>query len=388
MWGKRRRGLIGVAFGPRCLKAAQVESSGRTLRLLGSAAWHAPADDQPAEAPGAPPDPRPAQQLGSLLEAVDGFRGTTLACAAPIGLTDLHTLAVPPGSVSERRAMIANQLRTILARQSAAPTEFDYWDALRGASAAAEETHVNVVSLPRAYVDELLADLAEAKFRCAVLDARPFVLARALRMMDGNYAHQPVAALEWDRSGTTFCVAEGGNPLFARELRNCGFELLLNPLAAALGLSAEETYSVLAAYGLPGDGLADDDRREVQEVAGEACAAALGEIVGELRKTLDYVRMQFAAIQPQRLCLMGEAAAVANLPELLQGRLNLPVDIWRPAGWELAHQADSFARQAADMVPAANVAPGDGHPREGPPAELPLACLAAAISLSALAWES
>ncbi len=85
-----------------------------------------------------------------------------------------------------------------------------------------------------------------------MLDARPFVLARALRMLGGSYAHQPVAALEWDRSGTTFCVAVGGNPLFARELRNCGFERLAEPVAAALGLPAEETYEVLAAYGLPG----------------------------------------------------------------------------------------------------------------------------------------
>ncbi len=388
MWNKRRTGFIGVALGPRCLKAAQVEWSSRGLRLLASAVWHEPESARPNGAAAATAATRPGPQLRTLLEAVEGFRGSTIACAPPIGLTDLHAMAAPPGSVSERRAMIANQLGTILARQSSSPRQFDYWDALRPASAPPEQTDVNVVSLPRPYVDELLAGLDEARLRCEVLDGRPFVLARALRMVGGSYAHQPVAALEWDHSGTTFCVAVGGNPLFARELRNCGFERLTKPVAAALGLSEEETGRVLASYGLPDGEPVEDHQREVQEVVGEACAGALGETVREIQKTLDYVRMQFAAIQPQRLCLLGDAAAVANLPELLQHRLNLPVDIWRPAGWVDGQQTESVARGTEDLAQAAHVAREDCAPGEGsPPAPRP-ACLAAAISLSALARES
>ncbi len=126
----------------------------------------------------------------------------------------------------------------------------------------------------------------------------------------------------------------------------------------------------------------------MQEVVAEACAGALGETVRELQKTLDYVRMQFAAIQPQRVCLLGDAAAVANLPEVLQGRLNLPVDIWRPAGWEHERQPQTAARGAEDVASAAHFAQEDCATGRGPVAELEAAGLAAAISLSALAWES
>jgi len=423
MWNRRRTGWIGVALGPHCLKAAQVEWSGRTLRLRAAAAWHAPetaprtdandpAGTHPAGAavpagapvPTGPNDPDTCTwagpQLRTLFEAVEGFRGNTIACAPPIRLTDLHTLAVPPGSVGERRAMIANQLSSILARQAASQRQFDYWDALRPASAPPEETDVNVASLPRAYVDELLIGLSEAGLRCEVLDARPFALARALRIVGGSYAHQPVAALEWDRSGTTFCVAVGGNPLFARELRNCGFEVLSNPVSAALGLAPEETFEVLSTYGLPNGRPGAGHQREVQEVVGEACEGALKQVSHELQKTLDYVRMQFAAIQPKRLCLLGDGAAVRNLPAALQQRLNLPVDIWRPAGWMDDRPGAGTLRGPDDDTPAQELAPveqlaqaerlasaADDSAAACPGVSSP-ACLAAAIALSTLVRES
>jgi len=383
-----------VAFGPRSLKAAQVERSAHGLRLRAWAVWHEPESEPPGETAGATPAAHPADcawagpQIATLLEAVEEFCGSTTACAPPIGLTDLHTLAAPPGTVSERRAMIASQLASVLPRESSLNRQFDYWDALRPTSAPGDQAEVNVVSVPRAYVDELLGGLERAGLCCEVLDARPFVLARALRMAGGSYAHQPVAALEWDRSGTTFCVASGGIPLFTRQLRNCGFERMLAPLAAGLGLSGQEAFEILAAYGLCEGESAEGHRHEVQEAIDELCGQTLEETAEELTKSLEFVRMQFAAVQPQRLCLLGDAAAVANLPRVLEQRLGLPVDVWRPADWLPAEPAGGRIGSQPDAKPAVGAASAEAGDETPPQLDRRPACLAAAITLSALAWES
>ena len=119
---KRRNGLIGVDLGAQCVKLAQVERRRGAWRLVDAVCvprrqpWPSQLDRQ-----------QPLQSLEEVRAAVQigRFRGAAAACLLPRQLTDVRTMALPPGADSERRAMIEGELTSSPGKGFDAPV-FDY----------------------------------------------------------------------------------------------------------------------------------------------------------------------------------------------------------------------------------------------------------------------
>ncbi|MHC4403475.1 MAG: pilus assembly protein PilM [Planctomycetota bacterium] len=356
----RRRGWIGIDLGVRDLKLAQVERTGRGLRIATSAVVERgggrnPQDDDPRNLTWSGRD-----VLGALsLDA--SFTGRRVACALPMHLTDLHALPLPPGEPGERRAMAAHELPSLFPGDPE-PREFDLWETdLPQAEESAATKNVNVLSVPRNLVSSVVESLSEAKLSCQVMDGLPFALARAVKLASRAGSTAPTGVVDWGFASGTFCVASDGRPVFTRHLRNCGFAPVVDAVSRALDVSHEETRRLLAEAGLP---IADDRsvrRREIQNVIAEVAAQFLNELIDELKKTISYLKMQYPQFLFSRLRLLGDGAVVTNLPAFLSDRVGVPVDVWR------------LPRAQGDADDASG-----HHP----------AVLATAAALSALAWES
>ncbi|MBN2477595.1 MAG: hypothetical protein JXB62_23510 [Pirellulales bacterium] len=358
----RNKGWIGIDFGTRALKLVQTERVGAGLRIAASAVLRRSDVSVPQTPQGALKSQWPASRLKAALSLDVAFCGCKAACTLPMSVTDLHALTVPPGSDDDRRAVVAHELSMVF-RKDPQPREFDFWETDTAAPVNVSTTaNVNVLSIPRSVVSELTAGLRTAGLRCEAIDGLPFVLARAVHLAYGPGPREPVAAVDWGFTSSTFCVIADERPQFTRHLRNCGFDSVVKAVGGALALSEEEAVQVLAKHGLPHS---DRTGGEIQEVIAEVAAGGLHEMAEELKKTVSYLRMQYPAIVPRRLCLLGDGAGMQHVTAFLADKVGLPVDTWR-------------------LPP-----PSDDHrepDRDG--AREPSAVLGTAVALSALAWAS
>jgi Tfp pilus assembly PilM family ATPase len=278
------------------------------------------------------------------------------------GFRGLH---IPPGSLEQRRSMIASELVDAWDDGGEA-YEFDYWETdLRDTKLRQDEPNVNVLAVSRRWSRQLAQDAAKGHLQLQVLDGPPLAMARAVNLVTNRRSSGPAAAVDWGFTSTTFCVVHNGRALFTRRVRACGLRLVCESIGAALGVSLDETQHLLSTFGLPG-GEHGPPPHPVQEAMAEAATEHLARLADEVQRTLAYFRAQRRALIPERIWLMGGGAAVPGAAAWLSAACDVPVDSWR-----LAESRES-SEQAA----------GHYGPPESPVANDPL--LAEAIALSAL----
>ncbi len=365
----RKKGWIGVDLGPRTLKLVQVQRSRTGLRIATSVVMPRIRTSQSKPDAGAGGCEWTAGEILAALSLKTDFSGRTAACVLPMCVTDLNMLTLPPAEIAERRAMVAHELSSMFAGDTR-EREFDCWETQSAANADSSNMEaINVLSVPRGLVCRVADNLAGAGLSCRVMDGLPLALARAVKLAYDPGRTAPIGAVDWDSASATFCVVSDGKPLFTRHLRSCGTSRLVDAVSQALNLSEDEAVQVLVTYGLPDHEDCDDKRREIQEVIAEVTAGRLNEMAEELEKTLSYLRMQYAEILPEQLCLFGEGATVRNVAAFLSEKVGLPAQAWR-----MPHSEN----QAREHHVPKNQVPKD--PEDHP------ALLGTAVALSALAW--
>jgi Tfp pilus assembly PilM family ATPase len=220
--GRRKHGWIGIDFGTKVVKVAQLERAEGVLRWRRAVIPRSPAAGPLAT----------GQQLRETLEVHGGFHGRIAACTLPMSATELRAIAVPPGSETERRAMIAQDLEAAITANG--PREFDFWQAGASGPSGGEQDGVQVLSVPSAKVAELTDSLAAAGLECAVLDGLPCALARAVSLSSAQPGEGPLAAIDWGHENATLTIVQGGRSQFTRLLRDCGAGALFQEVSRAL----------------------------------------------------------------------------------------------------------------------------------------------------------
>lgn len=312
-----KQGWIGIDFGSKVAKIAQLERVGDRLRWRRTLLPHL-LDEQGLAYPG--------EELLQALEVHGGFRGRVVACTLPMSTTELRTVSVPPGSVQERRAMIAQELEA--AATSAEPREFDFWQT------GNEQDGVQVVSVTGEKVAQLTRSLAAAGLECAVLDGLPCALARAVSMTPAGSADGPTAAIDWGYANATLAIVERGRALFTRPLRDCGAGALFTEVSQTLGLDEADAVELLTRFGLPdaapsNTAEAGAEADEIREVVVDIVGSHVQRMLDELVRTFAFFRLQRQALLPHRGRLFGAGATVKNAAAYLSARLELPCDVWR-----------------------------------------------------------
>jgi Tfp pilus assembly PilM family ATPase len=290
------------------------------------------------------------------------FSGRAAAAVPPASLLDFRTFDLPNGSPAELRQIIAQELEDSDSGTGAAagtgPCEFAFWKTGAGGGPAAGPVSVSVLAASQGRATEIAERLFAAGVECEVLDAPPFALARAVRLAAPQQSERPQAALDWGFNSVVFTLVVDGRPAYTRAFRDCGLRHLLDSVAGGLGLSPTESRQILSSCGVPVPRNGAVSGR-VESAVGELAAPVLNRLVGELRRTIGFLKQQ-PGPSLERIWLCGGGGLIRNVAARLTGEVGVPTQVWR------LHRA-----------------PGDERPDD--PAE----CLfAAAVALSALRWEN
>lgn len=350
---RSRTGWIGIDLGSQNLKLAQLEYvSGRT-QIAAAATIPVPEgrfDEGRAD--------WLAVTLREKLTRNRGFRGNTAACTLSMSVAESRSMNIPPGSLQERREMIALELAEAGTPGSAPDggLSFDFWDAWP--TPGETTSSANVLAIPEG-LTELVADaIYRAGLNCPVLDGGPFPLARSADLVDDEVLDgHPVAMLDWGHRAVQFAIVVNGQPAFSRMLKDCGAGLLSAAVTKSLDLTTEECHQLLGGCGLPHPNTELHPPSEIQELVSDSIGEPFNKLVAELDKTLAYLKTQREDLVPAKVWLAGGGATIRHAAERLSFETGVNIVPWR--------------------LPRAGTA-GDLHVHE---------LLTQAAALSALAWN-
>lgn len=362
MIARRKHGWLGIDFGTKVVKVAQLQRAGGGVR------WQRVVIPKSQAASGLACT---GQELRHALEVHGGFEGRMAACTLPISATELRTIAVPPGNDAERRAMISQELEAAVT--AAGPREFDFWQT-GASSGGAEQDGVQVLSVPSAQVTEMTNTLSDAGLECALLDGLPCVLARAVALASPRPVEEPIAAIDWGHDNALLTIVEGGRAQFTRPLRDCGAGGLFQEVSRTLGLDDAEAIELLTRFGLPVADAAPLEAQEIREVVVDIVGIHVQRLIEELTRTFAFFRLQRQSLVPRRACLFGAGATVKNAAALIAMKLETPCDVWRLPAGELWCGRPARSRESRWEACTTNETAGEEI--FGP-----------AAALSALAWK-
>jgi type IV pilus assembly protein PilM len=182
---------------------------------------------------------------------------------------------------------------------------------------------VLLVAAKRDRIDDRAAVIAQAGRHPIVIDIEAFALANAYEM---NYPERndPLAALiHVGRSSAIVCLLERGQPVFTRDI-SLGGQLHFDALKREFESQGLEDVALMRL--LHGQVPSDVSRDQVSGVLREATE----QIVGEIRKTIDFYRATAPVERLSRIVLSGGAWQAVGLVDLLGTEFGAPVDIFDP----------------------------------------------------------
>ncbi|MBA3482917.1 MAG: hypothetical protein H0T51_14000 [Pirellulales bacterium] len=357
MLAHQKTGWIGFDLGATSVKVAQVVRTDAGPRIRSAAI--VPRAER--WAPGALTDDRPrssADEIRCSASLCDRLHGANAASILPVTVCDVVQMEAPAakrgGAVDLLRAMEAETHRTMRDRV------VDSWPV------SLQPGKINVVAAPRAWSEQISADVAAAGWNCRVIDALPWALARAASLNSGVDAGTPVAALDWGYGKSTITLVHNGVPVHVRSLKDCAFQTILETISRGLRLDEGDAELLLQKHGLT---TASGGIRSAELAASPAPGSSviddlleqpLNRLTLELRRTLDFWRGITRGKLPEAIFIFGGGGTLAGIGDRLTEQLGIRVGPWQ--------------------LPAEE--PADA-------AQLPPACLlGAAIGLSAVAWEA
>jgi Tfp pilus assembly PilM family ATPase len=348
MFAVAKVGWLGFDVGAAAVKAAQVVRADGGYRIRTASvvsrrqAWTAAAL---AAAPSSSAD-----ELRAAASLCEQASGSSAAALLPPLACDVLQLDAP---TAKRGAGPGDLLRAAELELQRPLRDYlcDAW------TAAGVTGKINLAATPRAWSDQLTADVSSSGWNCRMIDALPWALARAATLAEPARAERVFAVLDWGFTRASMCLVCGGAPALVRTLRDCAFQDVIDLVARGLRVDQRSAQTLLRRYGLPQGGAADSSSAGV---LAELLAEPVARLVQEIQRTLGYWRGCTRGQSPQSVCLFGGGATLTGVERRLSGALGVPVEVW------------SLPMESRDE-----------H------AEAPAPCLlGAAIGLSALAWEA
>jgi Tfp pilus assembly PilM family ATPase len=153
-------------------------------------------------------------------------------------------------------------------------------------------------------------------------------MARAIGLLGGLSGGRRVLAVDWGYSNTTLCVVGDDRPLYSRRVHNCAFGKILESIMRVFNVSLDEAQHLLDAEGLT---LADSDApadAQTQAAIADAASDTLGELIRQVKRTLQFMETQRRHLQPTEVWLLGGGASLRNVGPHVAQALQLPVHVW------------------------------------------------------------
>jgi Tfp pilus assembly PilM family ATPase len=253
-----------------------------------------------------------------------------------MNVCQLRCLNVPPGSDEERRMIIGGELAEDWA-ELRQPMEFDFWEMepARG-DKPSDAFNVSVLAASRLWITQLFHDCRQSGLDCWAIDGVPLAMARAVTLAGGATGGRRALAVDWGYSSVTLSIVGDERPLYSRRIHDCSFGRVLDAIMRVFDVTLDEAQHLADRHGLwaaAADSSADsadswpDERtqRAITEVAGDP----MEELVGQIRRTLQFTEGHRRHLQPAAIWVLGGGASMCNAGPWLEQQLELPVHLWK-----------------------------------------------------------
>lgn len=207
---------------------------------------------------------------------------------------------------------------------------FDFW--IVGPGPTEVEVRVLLIAAPKEVVDSLTRVVAKAGLKLVAIEIEPLAIQRTLpespdcMLIDTGATFSQVTLFQGSSPVFTRMIPIGGNQFTAALME--GFEVgreeaerMKQDKGESLGGKENPGYTVT--------------NGQIERI--------VGELAGEVRRTLEYYQVQNRKVSISQVFITGGGARMANLPDKLSGILELPVIMHNPL--EAMDVSSSFDRQ-------------------------------------------
>lgn len=333
LWS-RAQGLIGVDFGTRIIKLAQIRGAGRTCKV---AAVHlVPVDGRAGLSSSTIDHGAVRRSLSGMTLRRHGFSGRRAVAVLPTSICEPRAFEFPVGNDREVSHMLEQELN------SSGVGQCDFWrcESLTGSDGQLQR--ITAVDVSERTLLRCIEDQSSVGLHCEAIDALPFALARAVTFAERDRYTGPVAALDWSAGRPLLVLIEKGRPVFTRVLRDCGLEPAIDRVRSQLEIDEQECAQLLMTCGIRGGSRATI---EVARVIERLLAESVDQTLGALQTTLEFIKTRSPDSSPGKIWLFGCGGAVAGMDELLTAQLGIATHAWQLEEGRFCHALHGLSGQ-------------------------------------------
>ncbi len=200
--------------------------------------------------------------------------------------------------------------------------QLDY-QVINSGEATKSALDVLLVAAKRDRIDDRAGIIAQTGRKPVVLDIEAFALANAYRMNYPERTDALAALVHVGRAVTIVCLLEHGQPAFTRDIA-IGGQVHVDAILRELGASGvDETAAKRILHGqFPNDVSPDQVATVLRE--------ASGQLVQEVRKTVEFYRATAPVEKLSRVVVSGGAYQAVGLVDLFASEFGAPVDVFDP----------------------------------------------------------
>jgi type IV pilus assembly protein PilM len=185
---------------------------------------------------------------------------------------------------------------------------------------------VIVVAARQDVVDQVMAVADAARVQLRVLDVESFALLRSA--VPDSAGAQTTAVVDLGAEASDILITEGPRLRFTRNIP-IGGQVLINAIHEAMDVDPQTARSLLEEKGeVLEDGAASSDH--TTERLHDIIAPHIGDLVTEVRRSLDYYQTRSRAAVINHIYLAGGLARLRNLDKTIAAELGMPATVTSP----------------------------------------------------------
>ncbi|MGE5551940.1 MAG: type IV pilus assembly protein PilM [Bacteroidota bacterium] len=320
------KSCVGLDIGTSAVKAAQISQAGDNFIL--NRVGVAPIPIGAIEGGAVQDIPTVAQAVSKLLRQtrIPARRVMPAVAGQAVIVRSLKFPAMPREQLAEAVKWEAE--RYIPFPVNEAVIDFD----VTGTVAETGEQEIMLVAAQRSIIESHVAVLKAAGLQTMAMDVQPFALARSLNAhilpIDGQAAN--VAMIDVG-AGTTDLVIFRDEVLRFTRIIPIGGTYFTRAIAGRLGMTEDEAESLKITRGqVPlGENQQFDSAEDAQLCS--VIGAVMGELVTEIRRSIDYFRLQYHE-DVSRIVATGGGIMLRNMVISMERELGLRVETGDPIG--------------------------------------------------------
>lgn len=314
---------VGIDVGSDAIKVVELAGSYKSgFRLVRMGVAPSPPVAMRDGVPTAP------EELGSHIRALldrTGVRSSQVVMGIGGQAVTVREVRVPPMSQQELAAAVRFEAERYL--------PYNINEVYMDFQVLGESTEENrkmldivVVAARQDVVDQIVAVADAARVQLRILDVESFALLRSVVPVSGD--GKTIAVVDLGSEASDILITEGQRLRFTRNIP-IGGAALVGAIHEAMDVDREAARSLLEQRGeLLEEGTATSDH--TKERLHDIIAPHIGDLVTEVRRSLDYYQTRSRAAVVDRILLAGGLARLRNLDRTIASELGIAVNVASP----------------------------------------------------------